>query len=50
VSLDCAGLLQRGGHCVRVEYGKIRRYELSLLDLRRVSFEEGSLEEDLPES
>ena len=45
ISLDLRRLLRRGGFCVRVEYGKARRHELSHVDLMRVSFEEGSLEE-----
>ncbi len=45
VSLNLRGLLVKGGICVRVEYGRALRQELSHLDLMRVSFEEGSLEE-----
>jgi hypothetical protein len=43
VALNLRGLLKKGGLCVRVEYGFARRDELAPLDLRRVSFEEGSL-------
>ncbi len=45
VSLNLRRLLVKGGICVRVEYGRARREELSHLDLMRISFEEGSLDE-----
>jgi SAM-dependent methyltransferase len=48
VSLNLRRLLKPGGLCVRIEYGKVRRHELSAMELMRVSFEEGSL--DLPVS
>jgi SAM-dependent methyltransferase len=44
VSLNLRKLLKRGGVCVRVEYAKARRHELSRADLLRVAFEEGSLD------
>jgi SAM-dependent methyltransferase len=44
VSLNLRGLLKRGGLCVRVEYGRAQRHELSEIDMLRISFEEGSLD------
>jgi SAM-dependent methyltransferase len=43
VSLNLRHLLKPGGICVRVEYGSVRRAELTGLELLRVEFEEGSL-------
>jgi SAM-dependent methyltransferase len=34
VSRNLRGLLRRGGHCARVEYGRARRHELSEIDMR----------------
>jgi SAM-dependent methyltransferase len=48
ISLNLRRLLKPRGLCVRVEYGKVRRHELSAMELMRVPFEEGSL--DLPVS
>jgi len=47
VSLDLRRLLIRGGICVRVEYAKVKRHELSRADLMRISFEEGSLDSEV---
>jgi SAM-dependent methyltransferase len=44
VSLNLRRMLTRGGICIRVEYATAQRHELSLFDLMRVSFEEGSLD------
>ncbi len=44
ISLNLRRLLRTGGLCFRVEYGKARREELAPVDLLRVSYEEGSLE------
>ena len=46
VSLNLRRVLKPAGLCVRVEYGRVRRYELPESELMRISFEEGSL--DLP--
>ena len=47
VSRDLRRLLVRGGICVRVEYAKVRRHEMSRADLMRISFEEGSLDSEV---
>ncbi len=44
VSLNLRGLLRRGGICVRVEYARVRRHELSRGDYLQTAFEEGSLD------
>jgi SAM-dependent methyltransferase len=44
VSLNIRGLLKRGGICMRVEYGNVRREELPKRELLRTGFEEGSLD------
>jgi hypothetical protein len=43
VSLNMRSILKRGGICMRVEYGTVRREELSELELVRTEFEEGAL-------
>ncbi len=48
ISLNLRRLLKRGGLCVRVEYGKAQRHELSPYQLMRVCFEEGAVGADLP--
>ncbi len=47
VSLNIRGLLKRGGICLRVEYGTVRRDELSRLELLRTEFEEGALDREI---
>jgi SAM-dependent methyltransferase len=44
VARNLRGLLKKGALCVRVEYGRARRDELSEIDLLKISFEEGSLD------
>jgi SAM-dependent methyltransferase len=44
VSLNLRRMLRTGGLCVRIEYSRIRRDELDMIDLMRVAYEEGSLE------
>jgi SAM-dependent methyltransferase len=44
VSLNIRRLLKRGGTCIRVEYGNIRREELPEAELLRTELEEGSLD------
>lgn len=46
VSLNIRRLLKRGGLCMRVEYGHVRREELSQMELLRTAFEEGSLDQE----
>lgn len=43
ISLNIRRLLKPGGICLRVEYGHVRRDELSEWELLRAEFEEGSL-------
>ncbi len=50
VSLNLRTLLRSGGFCVRVEYAKVRRGELSGHDLMLIEYEEGSLEARLGNS
>jgi SAM-dependent methyltransferase len=47
VALNLRHLLIRGGICVRVEYASLKREALSLPELLRVSFEEGSLDTEV---
>ena len=47
VSLNIRGLLKRGGICLRVEYGTVRREELPRLELLRTEFEEGALDREI---
>ncbi len=44
VSLNLRRLLKREGMCVRIEYAKVRRDQLSRTDFMRIAFEEGSLD------
>ncbi len=44
VSFNIRRLLKRGGLCVRVEYGNVRREELPRVELLRTELEEGSME------
>ncbi len=49
VSLNLRRLLKRNGICVRIEYAKVRRDQLSRSDLIRTEFEEGSLDAEVDE-
>jgi SAM-dependent methyltransferase len=47
ISCNLWQLLVPNGICVRIEYATVNRHELSPEELRQVSFEEGSLDEDV---
>ena len=42
ISLNLRRLLNRGGHCVRVEYASVRRDQMTQAELMRAAFEEGT--------
>jgi hypothetical protein len=46
VSLHLRRLLKRGALCIRVEYARAPRHELSKIQLMRTEYEEGSLDMD----
>ena len=47
ISRNMRFLLKRGGICIRVEYGNVRREEFPRLELLRTGFEEGSLDQEV---